>query len=119
VELEGWEDAAMSDPRIERMRDMVRQFPEDPRGRYFLAHELFRQGAWSEAAEEYACYLRLQPRDEGMGYLNFGICLERDGRADQAREVYQQGIAAAVAHHHEGLAAEIRERLNSLGGPGA
>ena len=53
----------MTADRIEQMRKMVRDLPEEPRTRYFLAHELFRSKEWQEAAEHYEAYLRLSPGD--------------------------------------------------------
>ncbi len=101
----------MSESRIERMREIVRNTPEDSRARYFLAHELVKAGEWSEAAEQYDAYLRATPGDEGTGFKNYGLCLERLGRSGEAREAYRRGIQSAISHGHEALAAEIRSLL--------
>lgn len=97
------------------MRELVARSPEDGRVRYFLAHELLRAEDWSGAAEQYEAYLRLEPADEGTGHKNLGMCLARLGRDDEARAAYGRGIEAALAHHHEGLAEEIRVMLDDLG----
>jgi TolA-binding protein len=103
------------DGRLTKLKEMVTRFPDDPRARYFLAHELFRAEAWAEAAEQYAAYVKLAPGDEGSALKNLGLCHERTGRNELAAEAYRQGIDNALAHGHEGLAAEIRFLLEELG----
>ncbi len=104
----------MSESRIDRMKEMVERFPEDGRARYFLAHELFRAEEWAGAAEHFETYLRLVPDDEGAGYKNYGVCLERLGHPDQAATWYRKGIDSALRHHHQGLADEITGILSDL-----
>lgn len=104
----------MTNDRIAQMREMVEKFPEEPRARYFLAHELFRAEDWSDAAAQYEAYLRLTSDDEGAGWKNYGHCLVRLGRDKEARAAYTRGIENALAHHHEGLAEEIRDSLAQL-----
>lgn len=103
-----------SDARIARMKEVVARFPEDPRARYFLGHELLRSEEWAEAAEQYEAYLRLEPKDEGTGFKNLGMCLARLGRREDAAAAYRRGIEAALSHHHEALAEEIRELLSEV-----
>jgi tetratricopeptide (TPR) repeat protein len=101
-------------PRLEKMRAMAARFPDDPRARYFLAHELFRIEDWAGAAEQYDAYWRLAPGDEGAALKNLGLCYERLGRNDAAAEAYNRGIERALAHGHEGLASEIRFLIAAL-----
>lgn len=101
----------MADSRIERMREIVKKAPADSRARYFLAHELVKAREWAEAAEQYSAYLRVTPDDEGTGYKNYGLCLERLGRTGEAHEAWRRGIENALSHGHEALAAEIRSLL--------
>lgn len=101
--------------RLEKIREAVARFPEDPRARYFLAHELFREKDWEGAAEHYDAYVRLAPGDEGSALKSLGICRERLGRSEEAAEAYRRGIEVALAHSHEGLATEIRVLLEALG----
>lgn len=95
---------------------MVARAPSDPRARYFLANELYRAERWDEAADAYRAYLDLEPGDEGVGWMNFGRCLDRTGRFSQAAEAYRRGVASARARHHEGLADEIEDLLAELPG---
>lgn len=102
-------------PRIEKMKDMVARFPDDPRARYFLAHELFRSEDWDAAATHYEAYVRLAPGDEGAALKSLGLCRERLGQLEAAAEAYRRGIEVALAHGHDGLASELRFLLEALG----
>ena len=104
----------MSPGIIDRLREHVTAFPSDERARYFLANELFKREDWEGAAEQLEAYFELGARDEGAGYRCLGLSLERLGRRDRAAEVYRRGIDAALAHHHDGMAAEIRSLLDSM-----
>jgi tetratricopeptide (TPR) repeat protein len=109
------ERRTMSVSRIERMKRMVARFPDDPRARFFLAHELFKEEAWADAAEHYAAYLALTPGDVGAAFRDLGVCHERLGRLADAATAYRKGIEAALAHGHDALASEIRVLLDDLG----
>jgi tetratricopeptide (TPR) repeat protein len=100
--------------RLETLKAMAARFPDDPRARYFLAHELFRAEDWAGAAEQYDAYWRLAPGDEGAALKNLGLCYERLGRMEAAAEAYRLGIERALAHGHEGLASEVRFLLEAL-----
>jgi uncharacterized protein HemY len=104
----------MDSARIDRMREMVERSPQDPRARYFLAHELFKRSDWEGAAEHYRVYLELEPKEEGAGWRAYGQCLEHLGRVQEAADAYRRGIAAAQAHHHDGLAGEIGFLLEQI-----
>ncbi len=101
-------------PRLDKLKELAARFPDDPRARYFLAHELFRAEDWAGAAEQYEAYVRLAPGDEGAALKNLGLCCERLGRNEAATEAYRNGIERALLHGHEGLASEIRSLLDGL-----
>ena len=100
--------------RLDNLRAMVAKMPNDPRARYFLAHELVRAEAWAEAATHYEAYVALAPGDEGAAWKSLGLCRERMGERDAAADAYRRGIDTALAHGHEGLAAEIRFLLDAI-----
>lgn len=100
--------------RLEKLKDMAARFPDDPRARYFLAHELFRVEDWAAAAEHYDVYVRLGPGDEGAALKNLGLCYERLDRKTEAADAYRRGVECALAHAHEGLASELRFLLAEL-----
>jgi len=100
--------------RLDAMKAMVARFPDDPRARYFLAHELFRAEDWRGAADHYAAYVALAPGDEGSALKNLGLCHERMGDRAAAAVAYQRGIDSALANGHDGLASELRFLLEAL-----
>ena len=105
----------MSDPsRLAKLKEMAARFPNEPRARYFLAHELFRAEDWEGAAVHYEAYVDLAPGDEGAALKNLGLRHERLGRTAAAAEAYRRGIERALAHGHEGLASELRFLLAQL-----
>jgi len=109
------EERALSEsPRLAKLKEMVVRFPDDPRARYFLAHEWFRVEDWAHAAEQYEAYVALSPGDEGAALKNLGLCHERMGRNDLAADAYRRGVERALAHGHEGLASELRFLLGAL-----
>jgi len=110
----GDEEAQMSSSRRNRLREMVQKYPQDSQARYFLAHELCRAEDWEDAAHHLGVYLTLQPEDEGAGYKQHGLCLQKIGRTEEAADAYRRAIAAATARHHEGFADEVRELLEAL-----
>lgn len=105
----------MTPSRIDRMKEMVARAPGDARARIFLAHELLKAEAYAEAAEQYAAYLELEQGDVGAAYRDLGICYDALRRVGDAAVAFRKGIAAALAHGHDGLASEIRVLLDDLG----
>jgi Flp pilus assembly protein TadD len=103
-------------PRLERLKALVEAQPEDPRARYFLANELFRAEDWAGAAEQFGAYVALSGGDDGAAYRSLGLALERLGRREEAAAAYRTGIDSALAHGHDGLAAELRDLLGGGGG---
>ena len=101
-------------PRTEKIKELIARFPEDPRARYFLAHELFKAEDWAGAAEQFAAYVALSPGDEGAALKSLGLCRERLGDTAAAAAAYRQGIDVALANGHDGLASEIRFLLEEL-----
>lgn len=100
----------MTNPRIDNLRRMLEQHPDDPRLRFGLALEHEKLGQWDEVAEQLERYLRLT-EDEGNAWGRLGAALRRTGREQEARGAYRQGIDAANRHNHPTMAAEFEEIL--------
>ncbi len=102
--------------RIDALKAMLVQDPKDPDLHLMLAADLRETGQFAEAADALRAYLALMPptADIGAAYRDLGICCERLGQADAAREQYRQGVEAAKAHHHMGLQGEIEGLLKNL-----
>lgn len=99
-----------SNPRIDNLRRMLEQHPDDARLRFGLALEHEKLGQWEEVAEELERYLELT-EDEGNAWGRLGAALRRTGHEEEARHAYRQGIDAATRHNHPTMAAEFEEIL--------
>lgn len=100
--------------RIEYFEALVRESPDEPRARYGYANELFAAGRFAEAHVEYRAYLGLSPDDEGHAFGRLADALAQVGDRDGAADAFLEGIDAALANGHTGLADEFRERLEAL-----
>jgi hypothetical protein len=107
----------MTDPsiRLETFRAMVAKSPSNALARFGLANEAAKLGLHAEAVEHYAAYLALYD-DEGNGWQRMAQSLIQLDRVDDARHAVQSGIAASNRFGHIGMAAELEDLLQELGG---
>jgi E3 SUMO-protein ligase RanBP2 len=103
----------MAESRIELFKKMLNDDPNNTTIRFGLANELHKLERFEEAANELKTYLS-QTDDQGAAYGKLAQALERLGRIEEAREAYQQGIAAANRHNHPGMAQDFEMALNDL-----
>jgi Flp pilus assembly protein TadD len=103
--------------RIDAIKELLAQDPKDPDLHLMLGAELRKENRHAEAVEALRSHLALvSPTDDvGAAYRDLGICLERIGQVEAARESYQKGVEAAIRHHHLGLQNEIEGLLKNLG----
>lgn len=99
--------------RIDALRDLLRESPDDPMTRYMLANELYKAKRFAEAAEELETYLKAV-EDEGAAYRVLADAYLQTGKKKEARWALRQGAEAARAHHHQGMAEELEEKLKRL-----
>ncbi len=103
----------MTTSRIEVLRRLAAEDPDDATAHYMLAHEFFNAQCYAEAVDAVRRYLGLAA-DEGAAYRVLGQGLERLGRREEARQAYRDGLAAATRHRHEPLIAEYTRALADL-----
>ena len=100
--------------RLEVLKSMVAQNPNDNFARYGLAMEYANSGSLEQAILEYESLLGLNP-DYSAAYYHGGQALEKLGRLDDARAMYRRGLEATRrtgdAHTH----GEIQASLDILG----
>jgi tetratricopeptide (TPR) repeat protein len=100
--------------RLEILKGMLEQNPNDNFARYGLAMEYANSGKLAEAVEEYEALLGVNP-DYAAAYYHGGQALEKLGRLDDARSIYRRGLEATRrtgdAHTHS----EIQAALDILG----
>jgi predicted Zn-dependent protease len=77
-----------------------------------LAKEYEKAGADEEMIEVLNRYLDIS-NDEGNAYGMLARAYERTGRRDKAKQAFQRGIDAALAHGHPSMAEDYRMTLSS------
>lgn len=97
--------------RLDTMRAMAAQQPDNALVRFGLANELLKANLLEDAAVELAAYLASYD-DEGNGWLRYADTLTALGRHDDAKEAIAKGIDAATRYGHGTLVQEFEERYN-------
>ena len=105
----------MATNRLELLTKMVEQNPKDSFARYGLAMEYANQGDLERAVGEYRAVLEGNA-DYAAAYFHGGQALEKLGRAEDARAMYQAGITATTRIGDGHTRSEIESALEGLGG---
>ena len=92
---------------------MVSQNPADTFSRYGLAMEYRNSGDLEAAMNEFHELRRMNP-DYTATYLHAGQTLERLGRIEDAREMYQSGIEVATRRGDLHTRGELQGALDLL-----
>lgn len=103
----------MTGDRLEALRRMAEDRPDDPRLQFGLAVELLNRGKTREGISALRAYLD-QAEDEGNGWGRLGTALADVGEWEEARDAYRRGIEIANRRGHSGLADELAEAMESL-----
>jgi thioredoxin-like negative regulator of GroEL len=100
--------------RREKIEAMLADDPGDTFLRYSLAMELDKEGSHDDSLAKFAELLRDEP-PYVPAFFMAAQQLARLQRADEAREILQSGIRAAVEQGDDHAAREMSEFLASLG----
>ena len=100
--------------RVDVLKGMVAQNPNDSFARYGLAMEYKNAGDWDGAMGEFRALIAANP-DYHAAYFHGGQTLERMGREDEAREMYREGVDAATRAGNAHARAEMQGALDMLG----
>jgi tetratricopeptide (TPR) repeat protein len=103
----------MSAARLESLKRLVEQNPGDSFLRYGLAREYRNAGDLERAAGEFRALVTADP-DYPPAYYQGGQTLERLGRADEAREMYTEGVATATRKGDHHARSEMQAALDLL-----
>jgi Flp pilus assembly protein TadD len=76
--------------RLEALQGILRDNPSDALARYGLAMELAKAGQLEAAVAEFRALIALKP-DHAYAYFHTGQTLEKLGRIEEARRMYQAG----------------------------
>jgi len=93
---------------------MVAQNPGDSFLRYGLAMEYRNSGDLQSAMSEFQALMEASP-DYAATYFHAGQTLERLGRAEEARTVYQRGIEVTTRKGDQHARSELQGALDLLG----
>lgn len=99
--------------RIDAIKKIVEQSPNDPFPRYGLALEYKNAGRAEESAAAFAELEQRHP-DYVPQYLMYGNLLASMQRTDDARGVYERGIAAARKKGDSHALGELQGALDGL-----
>ncbi len=99
--------------RKQQIEEMLAEDPNDPFLRYGLAMEYVSAGQDEEAVRCFEDLLRTSP-DYVPGYMQAGRALVRLNRLEEARTVFQSGIAAAQNQGDQHAAEEMTGFLDGL-----
>ena len=103
----------MATNRLDILKQMVSQDPNNSFARYGLAMELANNGELERGVAEFRT---LVEHDENYApaYYHFGQALEKLGEVEQARAVYEKGIEVTTRKGDLHARGEIEAALNLL-----
>lgn len=103
----------MTTERLEILKTMLEARPQDKLARYGLAMEYKNLGEYNQAVEQFRALLAAHP-GYAAAYFHGGQTLEKAGRIEEAREMYQEGIAVTARTGDSHTQAELQAALDIL-----
>jgi tetratricopeptide (TPR) repeat protein len=103
----------MASTRLETLKSMLEQNPNDAFARYGLAMEYKNASDYEAAMREFHALIAAHP-DYPAGYFHGGQTLERMGRTDDARAMYRDGVDAATRKGDAHAKSEMQAALDLL-----
>jgi len=103
----------MTNNRVDVLRGMVASNPHDSFARYGLAMEYVKGGQLQEAVDEFGKLLELNPKYPAA-YFHGGQALEKLGKIDEARSLYQTGIEVSTEMGDLHTSSELQAALDIL-----
>jgi tetratricopeptide (TPR) repeat protein len=104
----------MPNDRLDTLKSLTAQNPQDSFVRYGLAMEYSRLGEFEQAIAEYRNLLAINP-DYVAAYFHGGQSLEKLGKVDEARRMYRDGIEASTRTGDMHTRSELEAALDALG----
>ncbi|MBZ5726642.1 MAG: tetratricopeptide repeat protein [Acidobacteriia bacterium] len=104
----------MASTRLDILKSMVAQNPNDSFSRYGLAMEYRKAGDLEAAIGEFRALVAAAP-DYTAAYFHGGQTLELLSRLEEARQFYRAGIEAATRKGDLHTRSEIQAALDLLG----
>ena len=103
----------MPSNRLEVLKTLVEQDPDNSFTRYGLAMEYVNSGQFEDAVGQFTELLSRNP-DYAAGYFHGGQTLEKLGRVNDARDMYKRGIEATTRTGDQHTRSELEGVLEML-----
>jgi len=103
----------MSNSRLDILLQSLQQNPGDPFTRYLVALEYVKLYQASEAFAQFQILVEKHP-DYVPTYYQYAITLEKEGRVNEARRIFQLGVTAAAKAGDWHAKSELMEALDLL-----
>lgn len=103
----------MATNRLEILQNMLSQDPNNTFARYGLAMEYAKSEHYEEAVAEFRNLL-VQDASYSAAYYHGGQALEKLGRVEDARRLYEEGIEATTKKGDTHTRAEIEAAMSLL-----
>lgn len=100
--------------RLEALKNMLEQDPNNTFARYGIAMEYANSGQLEEAIAEFRKVMEVKP-DYAAAYYHCGRTLERLDRNDDARDMYEKGIEVTTRTGDAHTRSELQAALDLLG----
>ena len=104
----------MASNRLQILKSMVEQNPADSFARYGLAMEYRNAGDLEAAMGEFRALMEHNP-DYSPAYFHGGQTLERLGKLEEARAVYEKGVEVTTRGGDQHARSEMQGALDMLG----
>jgi tetratricopeptide (TPR) repeat protein len=99
--------------RIDTLKGMLEQDPNSSFARYGLAMEYANSDQFDNAMEQFRKLIESNP-DYSAGYYHAGRTLERMGKTDEARKMYESGIEVTTRNGDAHTRSELQAALDLL-----
>jgi Flp pilus assembly protein TadD len=100
--------------RLETLKQMVEQSPSDAFLRYGLAMEHRNSGDLEGAVREFRALIEVNP-DYSPAYFHGGQTLEKLGRPEEARALYEKGVEVTRRNGDQHALSEMQAALDLVG----
>ena len=99
--------------RLEVLKNLVAQNPNDSFARYGLAMEYANTGSLEQAVKEFETLLTTNA-NYAAAYFHGGQALEKLGRLEEARDFYRRGVEATARTGDGHARSELQAALDLL-----
>ena len=104
----------MPSNRLQILKSMVEANPSDSFARYGLAMEYRNSGDLEAAMGEFSALMEHNP-DYSPAYFHGGQTLERLGKLEEARALYEKGVEVTTRGGDQHARSEMQGALDMLG----